>query len=545
MEKLIKLIREGYDRDKLVNKIVKPIKDKEKMFPKTKKEGTWARPDSPKAMAELKKLMSKPIKLGKEGDDAADKLYALIGDDELFDDLYDAGKKNPNGDARDIVRYHMERLGIKEVTGDKEEYQKFFNAAMKKFGIKSPAELKGDKEKEFYNYVDKNWKADHEESVKEARKVGKEPWIPFAKGDPFITKDLDAETGRKTFYNVRSDDFKIVKTFKTMKDAEKFLDRMNKESVNEARKEPFIPFAKNNAFISKERDDETGRKTLYNVRDGDSFKVIKTFKTMKDAEKFLDTQASEEVVKESIGHVGTNGQGLEADEQGRGLSPKAQFVKSMMNPEVAADANKTALQTFAAIMNSVSAKGAPRSGDNTEQDLPEAKQVSKEYVTEASITTSTDFDDYPTTEKDAKKFNLKVKKMPGEGDDINGPDLMTLTGSEKDIVSYFVQYMGANKKDTLKDLEQEFGEQKESVTEVLIGPFMFNQNTPDDELLNMYYDAQKAYNTGARLKYPRSDYKKAITQMQKMLKKRRLSTELPIGDDDAAMLSYRAALSKN
>jgi hypothetical protein len=196
-------------------------------------------------------------------------------------------------------------------------------------------------------------------------------------------------------------------------------------------------------------------------------------------------------------------------------------------------------------MNSVSAKGAPRSGDNTEQDLPEAKQVSKEYVTEASITTSTDFDDYPTTEKDAKKFNLKVKKMPGEGDDINGPDLMTLTGSEKDIVSYFVQYMGANKKDTLKDLEQEFGEQKESVTEVLIGPFMFNQNTPDDELLNMYYDAQKAYNTGARLKYPRSDYKKAITQMQKMLKKRRLSTELPIGDDDAAMLSYRAALSKN
>ena len=29
---------------------------------------------------------------------------------------------------------------------------------MKKFGIKSPAELKGPKEKEFYNYVDANWK---------------------------------------------------------------------------------------------------------------------------------------------------------------------------------------------------------------------------------------------------------------------------------------------------------------------------------------------------------------------------------------------------
>ena len=78
------------------------------------KEGTWALPDSPKAKAELKKLMSKPIKLGKEGDEASDKLYALIGDDELFDDLYVAGKKNPNGDARDVVKKHMKRLGIKE-----------------------------------------------------------------------------------------------------------------------------------------------------------------------------------------------------------------------------------------------------------------------------------------------------------------------------------------------------------------------------------------------------------------------------------------------
>ena len=52
-----------------------------------------------------------------------------------------------------------------EASGDKAAYQKFFKAALKKFGVSSPDELKGDKEKEFYNYVDKNWKADHEESV--------------------------------------------------------------------------------------------------------------------------------------------------------------------------------------------------------------------------------------------------------------------------------------------------------------------------------------------------------------------------------------------
>ena len=50
-----------------------------------------------------------------------------------------------------------------EASGDKEAYQKFFNAAMKKFGITSPSELSGDKEKEFYDYIDKNWKADDEE----------------------------------------------------------------------------------------------------------------------------------------------------------------------------------------------------------------------------------------------------------------------------------------------------------------------------------------------------------------------------------------------
>jgi len=53
-------------------------------------------------------------------------------------------------------------------SGGKEEYKKFFNAAMKKFGVSSPAELKGDKEKEFYNYIDKNWKGDHEEELEDS-----------------------------------------------------------------------------------------------------------------------------------------------------------------------------------------------------------------------------------------------------------------------------------------------------------------------------------------------------------------------------------------
>ena len=55
--------------------------------------------------------------------------------------------------------------------GSKEEYQKFFNAAMKKFGIESPADLKSDEEKKkFFNYVDKNYKGEKDEEVEKLQK---------------------------------------------------------------------------------------------------------------------------------------------------------------------------------------------------------------------------------------------------------------------------------------------------------------------------------------------------------------------------------------
>ena len=73
----------------------------------------------------------------------------------------------------DEYRKYLERITpgetIEEKSGDKEAYQKFFNSALKKFGVKSPAELKGDKKKEFYDYIDKNWTADHEEAFEFAK----------------------------------------------------------------------------------------------------------------------------------------------------------------------------------------------------------------------------------------------------------------------------------------------------------------------------------------------------------------------------------------
>ena len=51
---------------------------------------------------------------------------------------------------------------IRKIVREESGYKKFFDKALDKFGVSSPKELKGDKEKEFYDYVDKNWKADNE-----------------------------------------------------------------------------------------------------------------------------------------------------------------------------------------------------------------------------------------------------------------------------------------------------------------------------------------------------------------------------------------------
>ena len=61
-----------------------------------------------------------------------------------------------------LGRYYEIGESVKEETGDKEEYQKFFNAALKKFGVSEPDELPDDKKKAFYNYVDANWEGDNE-----------------------------------------------------------------------------------------------------------------------------------------------------------------------------------------------------------------------------------------------------------------------------------------------------------------------------------------------------------------------------------------------
>lgn len=99
---------------------------------------------------------------------------------------------------------------VNEEKGDKKAYQKFFNDTLKKYGVKSPSELKGDDEKKFYDEIDAGWEADDEkkESVElEEAKVDLtkkvkntkefESYMDAFKGQDILTALEELDSGKK------------------------------------------------------------------------------------------------------------------------------------------------------------------------------------------------------------------------------------------------------------------------------------------------------------------------------------------------------------
>ena len=82
--------------------------------------------------------------------------------DELTKKLAETAKRIMAGESVEPIEEGAE----KDTKGDKEAYTKFFNDTLKKYGVKSPAELKADDEKKFYDEIDAGWKADDEKPEK-------------------------------------------------------------------------------------------------------------------------------------------------------------------------------------------------------------------------------------------------------------------------------------------------------------------------------------------------------------------------------------------
>ena len=123
-------------------------------------------------MKELTNLSKHFGKLSEEASSVQQRLEALYEDMGIvLSRYYDLNEVHDYGHESDDIETpeletgeenpYQEPIADDELTEEDTKYAKFFKGALKKFGVDSPAEL-GDKKKDFFNYVDKNYAADNE-----------------------------------------------------------------------------------------------------------------------------------------------------------------------------------------------------------------------------------------------------------------------------------------------------------------------------------------------------------------------------------------------
>ena len=123
-------------------------------------------------MKELTNLSKHFGKLSEEASSVQQRLEALYEDMGIvLSRYYDLNEAHTYGHESDDIETpeletgeenpYQEPIEDDEITEEDTKYAKFFKGALKKFGVSTPAEL-GDKKKDFFNYVDKNYEAENE-----------------------------------------------------------------------------------------------------------------------------------------------------------------------------------------------------------------------------------------------------------------------------------------------------------------------------------------------------------------------------------------------
>ena len=123
-------------------------------------------------MKELTNLSKNFNKLSEEASSVQQRLEALYEDmGNVLSRYYELNETHDYGHESDDIETpeletgeenpYQEPIEDDEITEEDTRYAKFFKGALKKFGVSTPAEL-GDKKKEFFNYVDKNYSAENE-----------------------------------------------------------------------------------------------------------------------------------------------------------------------------------------------------------------------------------------------------------------------------------------------------------------------------------------------------------------------------------------------
>ena len=152
--------------DVLEKKVVKEIKYPHKMYSPEGKEVTAKNKEEHESYSAKGYTHTKPVKEVEEPKAKGEKEFKA---------KHAVKKSGMNTDgtvtkeAKESSHEDEEEDQEEELSDKQKKYQAFFQKALKKFGVKSPSELEGDKKKEFFDYVDKNWEAEHEEDVKKPK----------------------------------------------------------------------------------------------------------------------------------------------------------------------------------------------------------------------------------------------------------------------------------------------------------------------------------------------------------------------------------------
>ena len=145
----------------------KEVKEMEAKYPHDMFDPKTGKKEVAKDEAEHKALAAKGYTheaTDKSDDQNTDKVRKMHGVkkvdlDEVHDEaleMHEAQKVEAKDEDED------EDESTDEASDKQAKYKAFFDKALKKFGADSPADLEGDKKKEFFDYVDANYEAENE-----------------------------------------------------------------------------------------------------------------------------------------------------------------------------------------------------------------------------------------------------------------------------------------------------------------------------------------------------------------------------------------------
>ena len=155
-------VLEGYGKKKMKKEEMDPrdhVKENDGVFEVVDKDGKTVKTYKSKSAAE-KYAVKNHDKLMGEVAEPEDKGH------KKFKAMHTIKKSGEEADGNVVKETKKDEADeeppVDEDSDKQKKYKAFFAKALKKFGVDSPAELKGDKKKEFFDYVDKNYEADNE-----------------------------------------------------------------------------------------------------------------------------------------------------------------------------------------------------------------------------------------------------------------------------------------------------------------------------------------------------------------------------------------------